>query len=115
MKLNVETLVEDGLMAVAVSHNYGAGWGTWEGMELAVDKRVIEVIQHFQENKINFEEAKKAIDYFYPHKNIYYGGFDDIKIEWVPLGEMFRINEYDGLESIVIFRDDSWIIAGENV
>lgn len=115
MKLNVETLVENGLMAVAVSHGFGAGWGTWEGMELAVDKRVIEVILDFQKNRISFEEAQKAIDYFYPHKDIYYGGFGNIEIEWVPLGEMFRINEYDGLESIVIFRDDIWITAGENV
>ena len=115
MKFNVKTLVEDGMMAVAVSHGFGAGWGSWEGLELAVDKRVIEVIQAYQASKITYDEATKAIDYFYPYRDIYYGGFDDIRIEWVPLGEIFRINEYDGAESIVVFNDDAWIQAGEEV
>lgn len=38
----------------------------------------------------------------------YMGGFPDCDLEWVPVGARFRINEYDGAESLEIENEGSW-------
>ena len=54
----------------------------------------------FQSNlyqKISFEEAKKALE--------------QLKVVEVPKGALYRINEYDGSESVEIFNPDEWLVA----
>jgi hypothetical protein len=36
------------------------------------------------------------------------GGFDQLKVVDVPSGMLFRIDEYDGSESIETFDEDGW-------
>ena len=50
-------------------------------------------------------ETKYGDDYFYD------GGASDLEIRWVPVGSRFRINEYDGSESVVLFEEENWLIA----
>lgn len=35
----------------------------------------------------------------------YDGGMDDLEIEWLPVGTRFKINEYDGKESLETLDD----------
>jgi hypothetical protein len=35
----------------------------------------------------------------------------DLASAWVPEGTLFRVNEYDGSESIEIQEDVSWMVA----
>jgi membrane protein involved in colicin uptake len=43
--------------------------------------------------------------------DVYMGGACDLAIEWVPIGSLFQIHEYDGSESLVIFDESKWTRA----
>jgi hypothetical protein len=36
---------------------------------------------------------------------------EDLKVAWIPEGTLFKINEYDGSESIELKENDNWILA----
>lgn len=106
---------------VLVSYGFGAGWSTWEKPELAYDRRVIEfwlahkndaqwkkdISTYSREMNPVLKEAYaffKSIGY----NDVYFGGFANCELEWVPVGARFRINEYDGAESLEIENEGSW-------
>jgi hypothetical protein len=35
----------------------------------------------------------------------------DLKVEWIPEGTLFKVNEYDGSESIEYKENDQWMVA----
>ena len=114
---------EDGTkIAVLVSPGYGAGWSTWNDDTLAYDKRVVEFWLAHKDNEKFMEEIdsfsyyekvpalKEAEDFFKSigYSHIYFGGFNQIELEWVPIGCRWRIDEYDGSESLEILSMDNY-------
>ena len=99
-------LVRDGMVAVLYSPDYGSGWYTWnrEHPELLFDPGIVQLIE---ENK--WDELKTYVTLKYP--NIYDGGIWDLRVAWIPEGSLFRINEYDGDESIELKDDADWFTA----
>ena len=96
----MEKIVRDGLVAVAVSPGYGAGWSTWND----IDPRDARLNQLFLDG--NVDEVQRICD----EEGLgYAGGARDVEIFWVPEGTQFRIDEYDGSESLV--TTDDWITA----
>ena len=59
--------------------------------------------------KGDFDKLNTYMALWYP--DMYTGGMDSLKIEWLPEGTLFRINEYDGSESIEVKEDMDWMIA----
>jgi hypothetical protein len=100
----VEKYIKDGKVGVLYSPGYGAGWSTWGQTEMAVDK---ELVQAFIEGGAS--ECCRVAKKLYPDS--YLGGADDLQLEWVHVGTTFRINEYDGSESIEYFNDRSFMTA----
>lgn len=101
--------IRDGKVAVLYSPGYGAGWISWNQYDtpaefLLHDEKIVELVETDQRDKI--EEYVKSI---YP--KVYCGGAEDLEIEWVPQGTQFRIEEYDGYESIRLNHDDYWFVA----
>ena len=98
----MEKIVRDGMVAVAVSRDFGAGWSTWNNIspmdarfnQLFLDDKVDEVVRICSE---------EGLGYAY--------GARDVEIEWVPVGTRFVINEYDGSESLMTIDDFAWIEA----
>jgi hypothetical protein len=41
----------------------------------------------------------------------YYGGADQLAIQWLPVGTRFVINEYDGSESVLTEEEMNWGVA----
>jgi len=99
-------LVRDGMVAVLYSPDYGSGWYTWNTNhpELLFDPAIVQLVE---EEK--FDELKTYVTLKYP--NIYEGGMWELKVAWIPEGAMFRINEYDGDESIELKDDADWFTA----
>ena len=99
-------LIRDGMVAVLYSPDYGSGWYTWnlEMPELLFDPAIVQLVE---ENK--FDELKTYVTLKYP--NIFDGGMDELKIAWIPQGSIFRVNEYDGDESIELKDDADWFTA----
>lgn len=121
--MNVPLYKKGNETGVLVSHGYGAGWSTWCSCpELAYDKRVIEFwLSHKDNKKFNHAVASydhndaksKVLDFLHSLEyvdddtQICLYGWDGIDLEFVPNGQLFRITEYDGAESIELLDSDS--------
>ena len=110
---------------VLVSYRYGTGFSTWSEREIAYDRRVIEFWMAHQNNKPwmdtvaiypydGFESVAhaEAREFFVDELGLDdcpdMGGFPNCVLEWVPVGARFRINEYDGAESLEIEDEEDW-------
>jgi hypothetical protein len=65
-------------------------------------------IVHFVETK-EFVKLKAYIDLKYP--DLHLSGFEDLAIMWLPEGTEFKIDEYDGNETIVLRKRVKWLKA----
>lgn len=111
--------------AVLVSVGFGAGFSSWSSRELAYDSRVVEFWLAHKDNEewmrsvndsspfSNRESAehKEAREFFASigYDYVCMGGFADVELEWVPAGAKWRINEYDGAESLEIEKNVDWV------
>jgi hypothetical protein len=95
-------LIKDGKVAVLYSPGYGAGWSTWgegkdeEAKVFDVDLAEATLAQDFP----RMEAVAKA-----KWPNTYLGGLRGLRVEWLPAGTAFRINEYDGYETVETLSD----------
>ena len=98
-------LIKDQKVAVLVSPGFGAGWFTWHHIEeLIYDPSIVEWVENKDLDKIlTYMELK------YP--SAYCGGASDLVVEWVPVGAKFRIDEYDGSESLKLESEQRWMTA----
>lgn len=115
-----DKVIRDGMVAVLYSPGYGAGWSTWNsyrgyGNVLLFDPSLVYMVEEM--NKVEEEDRKASwvdniVEYCtkkYPEG--YFGGADDLQICWIPVGTQFKVNEYDGSESIEFKETDSWTVA----
>ena len=103
----MEKLVVEGKVAVLYSPGYGAGWYTWnrELPEIMFDPAIVKLVQEKR-----FDELETFVTLKYT--SIYTGGLMDLEIAWIKEGRLFRIDEYDGNESIEYKdEDDGWFVA----
>lgn len=117
----IRKAIRDGRVAVLYSPGFGAGWSTWNsiregGDALLFDPSIVYMVEEM--NKLEDEDSlrkdwlQNIVDYCaktYP--DCYTGGVDDLRVEWIPQGTMFKINEYDGSESIEYKENDYWKVA----
>lgn len=107
--------------AILVSRGWGSGWSTAnpEYPEIAYDKKVLEwycrlTPEFFEKFKCDFngknEEYKEARDFFdnLGYYDIYFGGFRNDMIRWIPVESIWRIEEYDGAERVEFFDLKGW-------
>lgn len=110
----VDKLVKDGQVAVLVSHGYGAGWYSWESDEaMLFDPVLAEMLDSSHTTTYTYEAFRERLEVVarsrYP--NAYIGGVSGLCVHWVPEGVRFRIEEYDGAESLHLESDYRWITA----
>lgn len=109
----IEKYIKDGKVAIAYSPGFGAGWSTWNNNELAETLLFHpDIINMILSNK-QFEIDKDwLVEHFGEEfKDIYCGGVSNLNIKWVPVGTQFRIDEYDGSESVITLINDNIYIA----
>ena len=103
----MEKLIRDGKVAILVSPGFGAGWYTWNTShpECVFDPDIVKIVLKESEGgygkiaELAEEKWDKDNDSFYP------GGADDLIVVWLDKGTKFRIEEYDGSESLVTSKD----------
>ena len=95
----IEKLTKHGMVAVAVSSGYGAGWSTWN----EVDPTDARFNRLFEEGK--WKEAAALCESL---ELGYTGGAKQVSIKWVPEGTKFVIDEYDGSETLMTIDDYNW-------
>jgi len=101
----MEKVIREGKVGVLVSPRFGAGFSTWGyPTEAIFDPTLIELVEN--------EKWQEAIDYCESTwSDVYSGGVQDLKVEWIPEGTKFKIAEYDGSETIWFLDDINWITA----
>ena len=105
---SVSPVIRDGKVAVLVSPGFGAGWSTWADYPEAA-LYAPDVVEWIEAGKPD-DGTDEAFE-----KYGYTGGLRDIEIEWLPLGTRFKIDEYDGSESLTILSPDYGYVAGVRV
>ena len=117
----MEKYIKDGQVAILVSYGFGSGWSTWNDKKLAYDRRAVEFFLEHEKDKdymhrlssYKSKESKEAKELFksWGYENVYFGGFENIEICWLPIGTTFVISEYDGAESVEIIGSFDWTTA----
>jgi hypothetical protein len=97
-------LVKDGKVAVLISPGFGAGWSTWnrEQLDMLFDAGLADLVLKGDPEQILAYATVK-----WP--NAYLGGIEDLTVAWVDQGQLIKVNEYDGSESIEYRDSDDWI------
>ena len=108
-----EKYIKDGKVAVAYSPGYGAGWSTWNYDE-STDILIFhpDIINMILSNKQFEIDNDWLVEHFGEEfKDVYCGGVSNLSIKWIPVGTQFRIDEYDGSESVIELANDNIYIA----
>lgn len=112
----VDKVIRDGMVAVLVSRGYGAGWSSWdyEGNEqMLFDPVMVAILEKYEtvsDPEKKWDELETYAKEKYP--DAYLGGIDGLTVEWLPVGTIFKIREYDGAESLEIFDNGKgWLTA----
>jgi len=102
----IAKLNEDGKVAVLYSPGFGAGWYTWNQTvpQILFDPAIVKFVE-----KEKWDELATYVALKYP--DIYTGGMKDLKVAWIPEGTLFRVDDYDGSESIELKENDNWLVA----
>ena len=88
------------LIGIIVSPGYGAGWSTYGKPEMALDQELADAI----DRSASYDEILHIAEKNWPGE--YYGGLADcIEVEYVEEGTPFRIDEYDGNETLILSND----------
>lgn len=105
--MNIPKLIRDGKVAILVSHGFGAGWYTWHYDErLLFEPKIVEML----ENGADPHKIESYCEKTYGDE-LYYGGVDGLAVHWLPIGTQFKIDEYDGAETLIVSNDVCWITA----
>lgn len=109
-------LIRDGQVAVLYSPGYGAGWSTWaENSErdlLLFDPDIVQLVLDRDSQLITPDEFESRVDMLWQLKSYTsYCSPGTLIIAWLPVGTLFKIDEYDGSESIITQQDIHWHVA----
>lgn len=115
VKVNVpfEKLERGGQVAILYSPDFGAGWSTWnKDFEfLLFDKELVQLVLDGKKDAAAELATRKANDAAGEDVYLYTGGACNLEVAWLPKGSVFKIDEYDGSESITLFGDYSFRTA----
>lgn len=104
----MDKVIRNGAVAVLYSPGFGAGWYTWNPDErLLFHPILVELVESGKQKDI----TKDFMEALIGQGSGYYGGSANLTIAWVPQGARFRVDEYDGSESVVVMSPDDGIIA----
>lgn len=108
-----EKYVRGGFVAILVSPGFGAGWSTWANDGVEAEKRMFSPeLVHAVLTKTNKVEILAIAKRLFPDfPDVYHGGVEDLVVEWIPEGTLFRINEYDGNETVELFDASNYYKA----
>ena len=108
MNSEYEKLERDGKIAVLYSPSFGAGWSTWNTeakyQALLFDREIVELVLA---NRL--DAAVRLAEKKYP--GIFSFGVGTLAVEWVPKGERFIVEAYDGAEWVTIIPPDFGTVA----
>lgn len=106
----------DGMVAILISPGYGAGWSTWaeysEQELILFDPDIVQLVLDRNNSVITSEMFHEQVSHIWQLKSYTsYCSPEALKVQWLPVGTIFRISEYDGAETLIMNKDDIWHVA----
>lgn len=101
----MDKIVRGGKVAVVLTGTYGGGWFSWHHSRAALHDP--EVVQWIEAGK-----PEANIEYFvnkYPEHSL--STLRGLRVQWIPVGCRFVVDEYDGCESVVLEDHIDWMVA----
>jgi len=95
---------KNGKIGVIISPGFGSGFSTTNDRMMAIDFDLVEAFLKGDMTRFKYIADEKF-------GNWYDSGDMRFRVEWVPEGSRFMIQEYDGHESIIILDDTNTFIA----
>lgn len=116
----IRKYIKKGKVAVVYSPGFGAGWSTWKSGDLALQMLYsYEVVdQILKDDKIRKRSQKglarsaefyDAIRQYFPEPSTFF--LQPLEVAWIPLNAPFRIDEYDGNESVKTYPQYHQVFA----
>ena len=118
----MDRIIKDGKVAVVYSPGFGSGWYTWarhDDPSMIFDPGLVGLVlerEKYYRNHADYELKTEQILAYqilkWPdaHRNT------DLVVDWVPLGEKFRVVEYDGAETVELASQINWLeVTAEEV
>lgn len=98
-------IVRDGTeTCVLVSPGYGAGFVTWCDGVSPTDPRIVALVLAGHRDDLASADPDEVREWL-GAEHVYLGGAADLTVQYVALGARFRIDEYDGCESLTLLSD----------
>jgi hypothetical protein len=99
--LRGDRIVRDGTeVCVLVSYGYGAGFCSWNEEVSPFEPKIVAIVLAGQKHALADADPGEVAAWL-GIDHVYLGGASGLQIEYLPLGTRFRIDEYDGAESLV--------------
>lgn len=111
-------VIKDGMVAVLVTGDYGAGWSTGNNEQLMFEPIIVHMLQAIEKwegdgwarcnatMRMNIQATAEVL-----HPEGYWAAAKDLRIVWVPVMAKFRIMEKDGFEWVELRDDIEWLTA----
>lgn len=94
--------IKNGKVGVIISPTYGQGYSS---CHTYINPFFVPIVEAVDQCDYMLTESLHRLKY---GSDLEFTDFNELVVEWVPLGERFRINEYGGSERIVLYQDDVW-------
>lgn len=96
---------------ILISPGYGAGWSTWADDSVRDFMLRDPTLIAMAERKAPQQEVDDYVEAQHPDDYICTGGWRDIEVVELPAGTLFKVDEYDGYESIETRDGTDWEVA----
>ena len=107
----MEKVIRNGKVAVLYSGDYGVSWFNSHNVEeLVFHPKIVELVEQNKRHEISEKFVAELLN-IDEDDCPYLGGVDNLAIEWVDKGTVFRIHEYNGAEWIVRQDEDDFLTA----
>lgn len=109
MDTELEKVILNNQVAVLYSPPYGAGWYTWNTKhpQLLFHPTLVNLVLEDKHKEITEELMKELFGDVY----ICILGAGGLKVTWLTQGTLFRIDEYDGAEEVIVLDFDDYLTA----
>lgn len=99
-------VVRDGHVAVIYSDGFGTGWHQREYPEALFAPDIVALIEAGAGASAIAEKAESLFG-----RDFCTLAVKHLAIRWIPVGAKFRIDDYDGAETVILESEEEWITA----
>ena len=103
----MEKIIKDGYVAVVIAPHFGGGWSTWNDEKIAetllFHPKIVNAV--LSGNRLDLDNDWFMENLGEEYRHVWTDSREDLEVEWIKEGTIFKIDEYDGAESIYVISE----------